>query len=108
MYGGVATKDDSRGEELATLKAQQLQLAAKIAELQGDQPAVVLPDDVAAALKSAGPQSPTTPDDPALNEALNDPSRPFASIAARTMPQLYSNTADGGFAGWVPPSMPQG
>jgi hypothetical protein len=55
---------------------------------------------VAAALKSSGPQ---TPPDPNAVEVVNDPNRPFAGIAARTMPALYKNTPDGGFAGWTPP-----
>lgn len=106
MYGGAATKDDARAQEIAALKSQQAELAVKLAAIEGDQPAVVLPDDVTAALKSAGPTAPATPDDPEVAEALNDPSRPYAGLAARTMPALYRNTPDGGFAGWQPPAAP--
>lgn len=103
MYSGQATKEAGLTAELTALKAQHQQLAIKIAQIEGDQPAVVLSADVAAALKSAGPSAPATPDDPEATEALNDPSRPFAQIAARTMPQLYRNSPDGGFAGWGTP-----
>jgi len=103
MMGGVATKDDTRAAELAALKSAYGELAAKIAQIEGDQPAVILPNEVAEALKSAGPAS-TDPDQP---ELPNDPSRPFASIAARTMPALYRTGPDGGFAGWTPPPVSQ-
>jgi hypothetical protein len=100
MYGGVAQKDDARAQELTGLKSQFAALAAKIAQIEGDQPATILPDDVAAALKSAGPQAPADPNAP---DVPNDPSRPYAAIAARTMPALYRTDAGGGFAGWTPP-----
>jgi hypothetical protein len=100
MYGGVAQKDDARTQEVVAIKSQIAVLAEKLAQIEGDQPATILPDDVAAALKSSGPQ---TPPDPNAVEVVNDPNRPFAGIAARTMPALYKNTPDGGFAGWTPP-----
>lgn len=102
MYGGVAQKDDARAAELTALKAQHATLAAKIAAIEGNQPATILPDDVAEALKSAGP---TAPPDPDAVEVPNDPSRPYAAIAARTMPNLYRTNPDGGFAGWQPPPL---
>jgi hypothetical protein len=86
MMGGMATKDDSRSQELATLKSQLAQLTARIAQISGDQPALVLPDEVAAALKSAGPETPTQPGAVTIPD---DPSRPFAGLAARTFPELY-------------------
>jgi len=100
MYGGAATKEAGVNAELAALKSQQAELASKIAQIEGDQPSVILPDDVAAALKSTGPAAPPDPD---KVEVPDDPNRPFAQIAARTMPALYKNTPDGGFAGWAPP-----
>jgi hypothetical protein len=103
MYGGAATKEAGVNAELASLKSQQTALAAKIAQIEGNQPATILPDDVAAALKSTGPEQPADPD---AVDIPNDPSRPFAQIAARTMPALYKNTPDGGFAGWAPPPTP--
>jgi len=100
MYGGVAQKDDARVQELASLKASLSELTTKIAQIEGDQPSVILSDDVAAALKSAGPQPPPDPNAPVVPD---DPSRPFAAIAARTMPALYRTDAGGSFAGWTPP-----
>ncbi len=91
MYGGVAQKDDARSQELVTLKAQYADLAAKIAQIEGDQPNTILPDEVAAALKSAGPSAPAQPDDPAKQAALNDPARPFAWLGMQTFPELYQN-----------------
>lgn len=52
------TKESDAAAEIATLKAQQQQLAAQLAELEGDAPAVGLSPDAEAALKSAGPQTP--------------------------------------------------
>ena len=75
------------------LKAQQTQLAARIAAIEGHQPAVVLPAEVEAALKSAGPQAP--PADPNAVVVPNDPSRPFAGLAAQTFPELYRYTENG-------------
>jgi len=100
MYGGVAQKDDARVQELASLKASLSELTTKIAQIEGDQPSVILADDVAAALKSTGPQAPPDPNAPVVPD---DPSRPFAAIAARTMPALYRTDAGGSFAGWTPP-----
>lgn len=97
MMGGYATKDDSRAQELATLKAQQAELASKIAAIEGAQPAVVLPDDVAAALKSAGPETPPEADPNAV-VVPNDPNRPLAALGARTFPELYQGY---GPNGWV-------
>ena len=91
MYGGVAQKDDARGAELITLKAQYAELATKIAQIEGDQPATILPDEVAAALKSAGPLQPAKPEDPATAAALSDPARPFAWLGMKTFPELYQN-----------------
>ena len=90
MYGGAATKAAS---DLTALKAQYADLAAKIATIEGDQPAVVLPDDVAEAMKSAGPAKPATPATP-LTEAINDPARPWAGWAAHTFPELYQTTGE--------------
>ena len=86
MYGGAATKDDSRAQELAALKSQLATIQAQIAQISGDQPALVLTDEVAAALKSAGPEAPAQPDTVVIP---NDPNRPFAGLAAQTFPQLY-------------------
>ena len=87
MYGGTATKEAGLAAELVTLKEQQRQLAEKIATIEGQQPAVVLPADVAEALKSAGPQ---TPPDPKAPQVPNDPNRPWAGWAAQTFPELYT------------------
>lgn len=97
MFGGVATKDDARAQEIATLKAQQRELATKLAALEGDQPAVTLPAEVEAAFKSAGPAAPEQPDKPAL------PDRPFAGATAGLLPELYStNDWQYGPNGWQP------
>jgi hypothetical protein len=101
MYGGVASKDDTRAQELATLKSSLMELQGKIAQIEGDQPATILSAEVEAAFKSEGPASPADPSDV---DVPNDPSRPYASLAARTMPSLYRTNADGGFAGWQPPT----
>lgn len=54
------TKEEqsSAATEIANLKAQQQQLTAQLAALEGDAPAVGLSPDAEAALKSAGPQTP--------------------------------------------------
>jgi hypothetical protein len=91
MYGGVAQKDDARVQELAALKSQYTDLAAKIAQIEGDQPATILPDDVAAALKSEGPAQPKPPERPEVVAALADPARPFAGWAMKSWPELYEN-----------------
>lgn len=91
MYGGVAQKDDAQYAELVTLKAQMTDLQAKIDQIEGNQPNTILPDEVAAALKSAGPATPQKPDDPAKQAALSDPARPFAWLGMQTFPELYQN-----------------
>jgi len=108
MYGGVAQKDDARAQELAALKSQYAeqsqqiaQLASRIAQIEGDQPSVILPNEIEAALKSAGPTAPADPNAPVVPD---DPARPYAAIAARTMPALYRTDTGGGFGGWQPPS----
>jgi len=106
MYSGQSTKEAGVSAELATLKAEHQALAQKIAQIEGDQPSVILSADVAAALKSKGPAAPSKPDDPETIEAVNDPNRPFAALGLRTMPQLYQSSPDGGFAGWTPPAQP--
>jgi hypothetical protein len=90
MYGGVAQKDDARAQELVTLKTALAELTQKIADIEGDQPATVLPDEVAEALKSAGPAKPEQP----ANPALTDPSRPLAWLGMQTFPELYQNGAN--------------
>lgn len=94
MMGGVAQKDDSRSQELTALKSQLAQLATKIAAVEGSQPATILPDDVAAALKSTGPAAPAQP---GAVVVPNDPNRPFAGLAAQTFPELYYSEN-----GWQP------
>lgn len=96
MYGGASTKDDARAHELATLKDRQQILAAKIAQIEGSQPAVVLSADVEAALKSTGPAAPQEAD-PTQPVIPNDPNRPFAALAAQTAPYLYTDR------GWQQP-----
>ena len=88
MLGGIATKDASRVEELMTLKAQQTDLTKRIVIIEGNQPATFLPEELAHALKSTGPQvlegskpGPVVP---------TDPSRPLAALGAATFPLLYS------------------
>lgn len=104
MQSGVATKDNARAQELAAIRAELVatttkanDLAATIAAIEGNQPAVVLPDELSAALKSAGPQTP--PDaDPNAVQVPNDPNRPWAALAAHTFPELYQEY---GPNGWV-------
>jgi colicin import membrane protein len=91
MYGGVAQKDDTRAQELAALKSQYTDLATKIAQIEGNQPATILPNEVAAALKSGGPAQPTPPERPEVVAALADPTRPFAGWGMQTYPELYQN-----------------
>ena len=79
------TKDDSRSAELVALKAQLAELTTKIATIEGDQPSTVLPDEVEAALKSAGPAAPAAPADP----VLSDPTRPWAAVASQLIPEIY-------------------
>lgn len=85
MLGGVATKDAG---ELTALKAQYAELAQKIAQIEGDQPATVLPDEVAQALKSAGPEQAKEPAKPQIEST---PDRPWRGWAALTFPELYQN-----------------
>lgn len=81
MMGGYATKDDSRATEIATLKTEQEKLAKRLAELEGDQPAVSM-KDVQDALTGK-------PADPPTEKPVRDPSNPIASWAAATWPELY-------------------
>lgn len=87
LLGGVATKDDARAAEIASLKEQQTKLDARLKELEGDQPRIVAPAEIEAALKSTGPQAAP---DPTAPQIPNDPARPMANIAARLMPELYT------------------
>lgn len=103
MMGGVGTKSEGAIAQIAALKAQQDQIAAQLKTLQGDQPSVILPDEIAAALKSTGPASPPDPDAPVVS---GDPNRPFEALAALTLPQLYRNNPDGTFGGWQSPQQP--
>ena len=84
MMGGYATKDDSRASEIATLKAEQEKLTKRLAELEGDQPAMSM-KDVQDALTSKPADPPT--DKPQIP---NDPNRPFAGWAAQTWPELFN------------------
>jgi len=94
MYSGATTKDDARAKELATLKEQQIALANRIAQIEGQQPATILPGDVAAALKSAGPTVPADAN-PTKPQIPNDPSRPMAAATAAIIPELYYDGANG-------------
>jgi hypothetical protein len=105
MLGGYATKDAGRASEIATLKAGIDTLTAKLAQLTGDQPAVTLPTEIEAALKSGGPQAPLDP------QALPTPENPLQALAMQTAPELYRPQVAGynGAAGWqlMPPKPPQ-
>lgn len=97
-----------KGMGYARTKAEQVQqteiaaLKARLAELEGNRPAVTLPAEVEAALKSGGPQAP-----PAPGQAQIPADAPvLQQIAARTMPQLYTNGPGGQFTGWTPPVQP--
>jgi hypothetical protein len=92
MMGGAATKDAGTQAEITALKA-------RLAQLEGDQPAVVTNADVQAAMKGA----PKAPPDPDAVQVPDDPNRPFAAVAARTFPNLYRQNPDGSFAGWQAP-----
>lgn len=88
---------EAQAAELTTLKdqqqalaEQQATLAAKIAQIEGDQPAVHLPAEVAAALKSAGPQAPERPESAKIEST---PERPWAGWGALTFPELYDQTS---------------
>jgi hypothetical protein len=80
MYGGTATKDAGVQAEIAALKA-------RLAEIEGDQPATILPDEVAAALKSA-PAHAQEPEKPTVEST---PDRPWRGWGAHTFPELYQN-----------------
>jgi hypothetical protein len=80
MMGGYATKSEGVQAEITALKA-------RLAELEGSQPAVILSDDVAAALKSTGPAAP--PDQSKQPVIPNDPDRPYAAMTAGMFPELY-------------------
>ena len=88
VMGGYKTKDDTRAQEIATLKDQQADIATRLLALEGDQPAVTMPADMEAALKSEGPKTPAELDPSAVN-VPDDPSRPWAGWAAQTFPELY-------------------
>lgn len=100
MMGGAATKSTTDTAEIATLKAAIADATKRLALLEGDQPAVVTNADVEAALKGA-PQAPPDPNAPIVPK--DDPSRPYAEIAARTFPNLYRQNPDGSFGGWQVP-----
>lgn len=87
MMGGVQTKEAGKTAEIAALKA-------RLDELEGRQPATILPTEVEAAMKSAGP---ATPADPAQTPVVSTPDRPFAANVAALMPELYY-----GKDGWQP------
>jgi hypothetical protein len=89
----IALKEQ-QAAELATLKEQQAQLAARIAEIEGHQPATILPAELEAAFKSEGPQAPADPENPSV---VSTPERPMAGAAASIMPELYY-----GSNGWQP------
>lgn len=86
MYGGAATKEAGAAAELAALKSSVAELQGKIAQIEGDQPATILPDELEAALKSAGP---TTPEEPAKKKVESTPERPWAGWGAKSFPELY-------------------
>jgi hypothetical protein len=101
----MAAMDEAvKGMGYARTKAENAQqaeitaLKARLAELEGNKPAVVNPDDVEAALKGA----PAAPPDLTKPQVPNDPARPFAAAAAATFPQLYTQNPDGTFGGWQP------
>ena len=89
MMGSATKADNGRAAEIAALKA-------RLAKLEGDQPAVVSNADVEAALKG-GPAAPPDPNAPIVPD---DPNRPYAAVAARTFPSLYKQNPDGSFGGW--------
>lgn len=98
MLGGVTQKDAGRAQEIAALKAEQAKLAERLTQLTGDQPAVALPSEIEAALKSDGPTTPNT---------LPAPTDPIQSIAMATLPSLYqANPQTGAWNGWAPPVVP--
>ncbi|KPV50421.1 hypothetical protein SE17_27045, partial [Kouleothrix aurantiaca] len=76
MFSGAATKE----------AGALTQLEARLAQLEGDAPAVTLSPDVEAALKSAGPTTPEVP----KPEYLADPTRPMAGASAALFPEIYA------------------
>ncbi len=87
--GYARTKAEStNAAEIAALKA-------RLAELEGSQPAVVQPADVEAALKGA-------PEAPPDLSALPKPANSVQAAAMQTFPQLYQQNADGSWGGWQP------
>lgn len=103
MLSGVATKDDSRAQQVAQLEATLKSVQNQLAQLTGLQPNVTLPADIEAALKSTGPQAPPDPNTPAVPADAT----PLQRLAIQTMPQLYQTTPAGAFNGWTPPTLPQ-
>lgn len=96
MMGGYATKDAGTAAEVAALKA-------RLAELEGNKPAVVNQADIEAALNGA-PQAPPDPNAPHLPADAT----PVQRLAAQTMPALYQTGNNGQWAGWQPPTpLPQ-
>lgn len=93
-YARMKSEQDASAQatEIAALKA-------RLAQLEGDQPAAVLPADVAAALKGA-PAAPPDPNAP----HIPDDAPALTHLAARTMPALYQTNPQGGFQGWIPPA----
>lgn len=83
-----------KGMGYARTKAEQAQtteiaqLKARLAQLEGDQPSVVMPE-VEEAFKSDGPQAPP---DPNVPQVPNDPNRPFAALSAAVNPALYGGS----------------
>ena len=105
MAGYVDEMKSMFATKAAGSDAQLAALAATVAALAGDVPAPSSspssPEgDIAAALKSAGPEAAPDPNAPVVP---SDPNRPFAALAAKTMPDLYRPSATGAFVGWQPP-----
>lgn len=98
LMSGMSQKDAGRAQEIATLKAEQAKLAERLTQLTGDQPSVIIPAEVEAALKGA----PAAPPDPSQPQIPAD-ATPLQHLAARTMPQLYQVAPNGQFNGWTPP-----
>ena len=90
LLGGMATKEAGTQAEIAQLKA-------RLAQLEGHQPAVIT-NEALAALKSTGPQAPPDGTEPQIPADAT----PIQRLAAQTMPALYSNAPGGQFAGWHP------
>lgn len=109
ISGKMSEMDDAlKAMGYARMKSEQdakstavevAQLKARLAQLEGDQPAIVDPSDIAAALKGA-PQPPPDPTATPIPEGAT----PVQALAMRTMPALYQTNGQGGFAGWTPPA----